>query len=81
MRFGGIGADGNAKVVTWNLTARNNHGPEIPCVPALVLARKLASQQLGVRGAMPCLGMMSLADFDVEVADLDIGWAIDEATA
>lgn len=81
MRFAGTGIDGDTKVVTWNLTARNNHGPEIPCVPALVLARKLASQQLDIRGAMPCLGMISLAEFDGEVADLDIHWSIDEAAA
>ena len=29
------------------------------------------------RGAGACLGMFTLADFDAEVADLDIGWTVE----
>lgn len=65
--------------VTWNLTARQNHGPEIPCSPALILARKLADDRISARGAFPCLGMFSMADFTNEVSGFDINWGIDES--
>jgi len=79
MRIGGIGDDHKVKTLVWNLVARQNHGPEIPCVPALVLARKLAAGTISARGAYPCLGMITLREFDEEVSDLDIHWHIDEA--
>ncbi len=78
IKLTGIGNDQNLKTVTWSLIARQNHGPEIPCVPALILARKLVADQISMRGAFPCLGMFSLAEFDEEVASLDIEWSIDE---
>jgi NAD(P)-dependent dehydrogenase (short-subunit alcohol dehydrogenase family) len=79
VKLSGIGRDQNAKSVTWFLMARQNHGPEIPCCPALILTRKLASDQISVRGAFPCLGMITMAEFDHEVSDLDIDWEIDES--
>jgi saccharopine dehydrogenase-like NADP-dependent oxidoreductase len=78
MRLSGVATDQSAKTVIWNLTARQNHGPEIPCTPALILARKLVTGDVTERGAMPCLGMISLADFDAEVRDLDIEWTVEE---
>lgn len=75
-----IGTDENQerRVRTWHLTARENHGPEIPCSPALILVRKLARNELLQRGAYACLGMISLAEFDHEVRDLNISWKITE---
>jgi hypothetical protein len=78
MRIGGVGEDHQAKTLVWNLVAHQNHGPEIPCVPALILARKLAAGRFSTNGAYPCLGMITLAEFDEEVSDLDIRWRIDE---
>lgn len=78
IRLSGVANDQSATTVVWNLTARQNHGPEIPCTPALILARKLAAEQIAHRGAMPCLGMIALADFDTEVSDLDIEWTVEE---
>ena len=74
----GTGIGGREKAVSWNLVAHQNHGPEIPCVPALVLARKLAAGKISLRGAYPCLGMITLPEFDEEVSDLDIRWRMDE---
>lgn len=67
------------KRVTWNLTARQNHGPEIPCSPALILARKLAADEISLRGAVPCLGMFSMPEFENEVSNLDIDWKVEES--
>ena len=78
MRISGAGENGRPKAIVWNLVAQQNHGPEIPCVPALILARKLAAGAISTRGAYPCLGMITLPEFDEEVSDLDIRWRMDE---
>lgn len=72
----GVGHDGKPARVDWHLVARRGHGPEIPCVPAIVVARKLAAGKLDTCGALPCMGLMTLAEFDaaVNAAALDITW-------
>ena len=78
MHVGLCGADhdGRTARIDWHLVARRGHGPEIPCVPAIVIARKLAAGTLARRGAMPCMGLMTLADFAEAItqAQLDIAW-------
>ncbi len=63
---------------TFYLSARNNHGPEIPAVPAIVLAERLVTGRLELRGAVPCLGLLSLEDFSRAIAEFDISWTIVE---
>jgi len=78
MHIGLSGTDhaGCAARVDWHLVARRGHGPEIPCIPAIVLGRKLAAGSLTARGAMPCMDLMTLTNFAdaVAVAQLDISW-------
>jgi len=78
IRMSGRSIDGEPRSVTWNLVARQNHGPEIPCSPALILARKLAAGTIAIRGALPCMGMFSMADFENEMSDFDVRWNVDE---
>jgi hypothetical protein len=78
VRLSGLDADRRDSTVIWDLTARQNHGPEIPCTPALILTRKLVRDELALRGAVPCLGLITLAEFDAEVKDLGIDWIVDE---
>lgn len=68
------GRDSDARRVrrTWNLTAGSNHGPEIPCIAARVVAMKLARDKLEMRGAAPCMGMMSLDEFTSAVTEFDM---------
>ncbi|MEQ1775733.1 MAG: saccharopine dehydrogenase NADP-binding domain-containing protein [Burkholderiales bacterium] len=72
----GTDHEGRLAQIDWHLVARCGHGPEIPCLPAIVIARKLAAGTLTARGAMPCMGLMTLADFAdaVNKAKLDISW-------
>ena len=72
----GVDYDAQPTRIDWHLVARRGHGPEIPCIPAIVLARKLAAGTLTARGALPCMGLMSLAEFAEAVtwAKLDISW-------
>jgi hypothetical protein len=65
--------------LTWNLLARQNHGPEVPCSPALILARKLLADEISTRGALPCLGMFSLSDLATELSDFDVRWEVNES--
>lgn len=76
VRLSGTDKDRKHRIRTWYLTAGQNHGPEIPCSPALILTRKLARNQVSQRGAFPCLGMVSLAEFEDEIRDLDISWLV-----
>ena len=52
----------NPLAITWTLVAGQGDGPQVPCTPAIVLARKLAAGSLVARGAMPCLGLFSLEE-------------------
>jgi len=77
----GIGADGARRRRTWQLTAEDNHGPEIPCMASILLARRLARGQLRSSGAYPCIGFLSLADFEQEFAHWSIRTRVEEADA
>jgi len=59
----GTRPDGQPGAATWSLFAPGGNGPEIPCMAALLLAARLAHGTLTVRGAMPCMGLLTLADF------------------
>ena len=50
---------------TWWLLAEGGDGPFIPATPAAALIRKLAAGFEG-RGAMPCVGLLSLAEIEAE---------------
>ena len=64
----GTRADGSRGRVEWHLTARENHGPEIPCMAAILLARGLAAGTVAARGAFPCVGLLTLPQFEPEFA-------------
>ena len=74
----GVDTDGCRKLVRWVLTAERNHGPEVPCTPALVIVRKLSGGELKSRGAMPCWNLFTLQDFDRETTGLDIRWRFED---
>jgi hypothetical protein len=64
----GIEARGARKRIEWHLLADDNHGPEVPCMAATLLARKIASNELAEHGAYPCMGFLELKDFEPEFA-------------
>lgn len=68
----GISHDGKPYRRNWELIAGKNHGPNIPCMAAVALTRKLAAGSLHVRGAMPCVGLITLEEYLAEFAALDI---------
>jgi hypothetical protein len=62
----GTRTDRSRRRMEWHLTADANHGPEIPCMAAVLLARRLARGELSARGAYPCMGFLTLSDFEPE---------------
>ncbi|MBI3528406.1 MAG: saccharopine dehydrogenase NADP-binding domain-containing protein [Betaproteobacteria bacterium] len=77
----GISSDGSKMRIDWHLTADANHGPEIPCMAAILLARKLARGQVAASGAFVCMGFLKLAEFEAEFARWRISVAIKEGPA
>jgi hypothetical protein len=49
----------------WCLIAEGGDGPFIPVTPAAALVRKLGNG-LAARGALPCLGLLNLAEIEAE---------------
>jgi hypothetical protein len=68
----GSDAGGGPKRIVWHLVAGRSHGPYIPAIPSVILAKRLLAGTLTMRGAMACAGLFTLAEFLAEVADLDI---------
>jgi hypothetical protein len=60
--------DHGAHRLSWHVTAPGHHGPEIPCMAAILLARKLARGHAVPHGAMPCMGLLTLDEFAPEFA-------------
>lgn len=77
----GQAPDGTSVKRVWDLTAGSNHGPEVPCAPAIALTRKLASGGLGERGAKPCLGLVDMRDLELTLAGFDVEWTVTDDCA
>jgi Domain of unknown function (DUF4166)/Saccharopine dehydrogenase NADP binding domain len=61
-----IDVEGPAGRRSWYLIAEGGDGPFVPVLPAAALVRKLASGYPVARGAMPCLGLVSLGEILAE---------------
>lgn len=59
----GINKDEKSYKRRWFIVALNGDGPQIPCVPAIVLARKLVAGKLSGAGATACVGMVTLEEY------------------
>jgi hypothetical protein len=68
----GLGRDGQPLTKRWHLLAERNHGPFVPCGAALALAGKLAAGEPVPRGAMPCVGLLSVAEYLAPLKSLAI---------
>jgi len=56
----------------WFVIAKNGDGPQIPCIPAILLAKKLAEGAPISAGATPCLGLIDLQDYIAELQHFSI---------
>ena len=63
MLIEGISMEGKPLAIKWFIIAKDNNGPQIPCVPAIILSKKIIRNNLLERGAMPCIGMITLDEY------------------
>jgi saccharopine dehydrogenase-like NADP-dependent oxidoreductase len=82
VRLRGRSLNGEPLSLAWEITAPSHHGPEIPCMAAILLARRLARGETLPVGAMPCMGLLSLQDFTPEFErwGMHTSWTTEAAT-
>lgn len=68
----GAGHEGRPVERRFMIVARSGHGPYIPCIPAILMARRLARGEVPQRGAMPCLDLIDLDSYLDALEGLDI---------
>jgi len=68
VRVEGLDAHGATARRAWHIAADDNHGPEIPCMAAILLARRLARGDALPVGAHACAGLLALSEFEPEFA-------------
>lgn len=66
VRLRGEGDGGVPLQLAWHLTAGDHHGPEIPCMAAILLARRLTRGEGLAPGARACMGELALFEFAPE---------------
>lgn len=64
--------EGSRRVRRQWMVARSGHGPNVPCMPAILLARRLAAGERFEPGARPCLDLITLEEFLAALDGLDI---------
>ncbi len=68
VRVEGADASGQHTSREWHIAAGDDHGPEIPCMAAILLACRLARGEGLPTGAFACMSALRLADFEPEFA-------------
>jgi hypothetical protein len=58
----GAGTEGEPKLINWKLLASENHGPNIPCAPAIALTNKIAAGFVPPAGAQACTGLLTVEE-------------------
>lgn len=78
MSVGVVGKDAAGQTLcrTWELVAKSNHGPEIPCMAAVILANKWRRGDAITPGAKVCMGILELTDFEPEFARWEISTTV-----
>ncbi|MGS2718026.1 saccharopine dehydrogenase NADP-binding domain-containing protein [Eionea flava] len=74
MELKGKGSDGKEKIMVFELIARSGDGPYIPCMPAILMTKKIINNVVTERGAYPCMGFISKDEYLHALKDLDISW-------
>jgi len=72
MELKGINHKNEPQRIIWNLIAESGDGPYIPTIASIILAKKIANDQLSEPGARACVGLFTLEEFTKEVENWDI---------
>lgn len=76
MQLSGKDKGGQTKKITFELTAQSGDGPYIPCMPAILIAKKIANQEMTTIGAHPCMGFITLDEYLDGLKEMDISWEV-----
>lgn len=76
MRLIGTGKDNKPKEVLFELVAHQSDGLFIPSMPAILLTKKLANDEINNVGASPCMGVISLDEYLDGLSEFDIHWRV-----
>jgi hypothetical protein len=68
----GTDRDGRLAEIRIFMIARQVHGPNIPCLPAIILTRRIAAGERLAPGARPCLDLIDLDELLTAIENLDI---------
>ncbi len=68
----GYDHDGKSRHLGWFIVAKNRDGPQIPTIPAIILAKKIAKGEYPIVGAMPCVGLVSLPEYLEELSAFEV---------
>jgi hypothetical protein len=68
----GSGRDGRRLSRKHWIIARQGHGPNIPCMPVILIARRLARRESIAPGARPCLDLVTLDEYLGAFEGLDV---------
>ena len=74
MDLSGKDSTGSNKTIRFELIAKNGDGAKIPCVPAILLAKKLASGEINSIGAKACVGLITKDEYLKVLDSFDISW-------
>ncbi len=74
MELAGKDHTGGVKTIDFELVARKGDGPYIPCMPAIIMAKKIVDKKLSTTGAYPCVGFISRDEYLNALAHMDIDW-------
>ncbi len=66
VRADGVDGAGKPRQRAWHIQAGDDHGPEIPCMAAILLAQRMARGDVLPAGAFACAGMLALTEFEPE---------------
>lgn len=72
VRVSGQSAGGQPRTRHWMLLATGGDGPFVPTLAAAALVRRLKAGDTRLVGARPCVGLLTLADFERECQGLQI---------
>lgn len=72
MIISGIDKENLSKEIKWFIIAKDGDGPQIPTIPAIILAKKLFYKKFTYQGACPCIGMISLDEYLEELKEFSV---------
>lgn len=72
MEMKGRGESGSEITKTFYIITGSGDGPNIPCIPSILLVQMLARNQIPDTGAKPCVGLITLEQYKQGLSGLDI---------